>query len=431
MAEHGRVAPARTPSHDPAANASNASGERHHLIDNLVHFGRVLRTAGLPVGTDRLMLAGQALEAGGLASRADFQATLAACLVDRPEHRPLFDQAFQLFWRDPDLLARIMAMLLPQAEGRVSTPPPPENRRLAEALFPAPATAPRPPQPEQVEIDARLTVNEAELLQRRDFDTMTTAEWAAARRALAHLQPLLAQVLTRRHRPAARGRIDWRASLRAEARRDFALPQHERPVRRPAPLVLLADISGSMGRYSRVLLHLAQGLANPGSGSGSGAGMSERPVVESFVFGTRLTRITRLLQQRDPDAALAAVSGTVPDWAGGTRISQSLHAFHRDWARRVLGDGRATVLLVTDGLERSELDTLDDPACARLAFEAERLRLSCGQLIWLNPLLRFEGFEPKAAGVRALLPQVSQHLPVHNLDSVARLIQSLGRGAAR
>ncbi|HEY0955012.1 MAG TPA: hypothetical protein VGE36_09665, partial [Roseateles sp.] len=148
------------------------------LAHNVLHFGRVLRAAGLPVGTDRLLLALQALQAGCLASRADFKAALAACLLDRPEHRPLFDQAFHLFWRDPDLLGRMMALLLPQTQGRAATPPP-ENRRLADALFPA---APAATPPQQVDVEARLTVSDRELLQHRDFDTMTAAEWAAARR---------------------------------------------------------------------------------------------------------------------------------------------------------------------------------------------------------------------------------------------------------
>lgn len=387
-----------------------------HLAANLLHFGRVLRAAGLPVGTDRLLLAAQALQTGTLASRADFKATLAACLLDRPEHRPLFEQAFHVFWRDPDLLGRIMALLLPQAQGRAAAPPPPENRRLADALFPAPAPQAAPAS-EAVDVEAHLAVSDRELLQRRDFDTMTAAEWDAARQALAALQPQLAQRLARRHAAAGSGRIDWRATLRAEARHDLAPPARQKARTRPQPLVLLADISGSMGRYSRVLLHLAQGLLNPGPG------VREPPAVEAFVFGTRLTRITRQLGARDPDAALAAASAAVPDWAGGTRISDSLHAFNRDWARRVLGGGAATVLLVTDGLERGADDGPGD--ATRLAFEAERLRLSCQTLIWLNPLLRFAGFEPRAAGVRALLPQVSRHLPVHNLDSLSQLLAAL------
>jgi hypothetical protein len=424
MASSGRNQPAEAqrlmPQRGLPGRSTHSAPEGHdHLADNLVHFGRVLRTAGLPIGSDRLMLAAQALELGGIGSRADFKATLAACLIDRAEHRPLFDQAFHIFWRDPDLLARVMAMLLPQAEGRVKAPPPPENRRLGDALFPA-TQAPAPkPEAERLELDARLSVSDQELLQKRDFETMTAAEWAQARRALAELQPALARCLTRRHAAALRGRIDLRATLRADARRDGAPPQHERPRSRPTSLIVLADISGSMGRYSRVLLHLAQGLLNPGST------VRERPVVEVFVFGTRLTRITRLLRQRDPDAALAAVSSAVPDWSGGTRISASLKAFNTTWARRCLSDGRATVLLVSDGLERAD----DDPDCAQLAFEAQRLRLSCARLLWLNPLLRFDGFEPRAAGVRALLPEVSAHLPVHNLDSLAALSHALAHPA--
>jgi len=173
--------------------------------------------------------------------------------------------------------------------------------------------------------------------------------------------------------------------------------------------VLLADISGSMGRYSRVLLHLAQGLLNPPAAGG------DRPVVEAFVFGTRLTRITRQLRQRDPDAALAAVSAAVPDWAGGTRLGDCLQAFNRDWLRRL--PSGATVWLITDGLDCGDH--------SGLAAAAERLRLSCRELVWLNPLLRFAGFEPRAAGVRALLPEVTRHLPVHDLDSVERLVESL------
>ncbi|HEX2009782.1 MAG TPA: VWA domain-containing protein, partial [Roseateles sp.] len=197
-----------------------------------------------------------------------------------------------------------------------------------------------------------------------------------------------------------------------QARQELAPPRWRRPRERVAPLVILADISGSMSRYSRMLLHLAHGLANP-------AERHHAPKVHSFVFGTRLTPITRLLRQRDPDLAVAAVSQRVQDWSGGTRIGACLHAFNRDWARRVLTSD-ATVLLITDGLEAGEAD-----AAEPLAFEARRLRLSCRRLLWLNPLLRFAGFEPKAAGIRALLPEVSRHLPAHNLASLEDLATML------
>ncbi|MDN3919490.1 vWA domain-containing protein [Roseateles violae] len=382
------------------------------LAANVMHFARVLREAGMPVGTDRVLLSLQALQLAGLASRRDFQATLAACMLDRAEHRPLFEQAFHIFWRDPDLLGRVMAMLLPRAEGRVGAPPP-ENRRLAGALFPHGPDAVRPPPaPQQrLELDATLSWSERERLFRRDFETMTAEEWAQAKQVLARLRPFFDLRPTRRHERATRGRVAWRASLRAQGRGEAAALRFERPRRRVAPLIVLADISGSMSRYSRMLLHLAHGLANP-------AERRHAPRVHSFVFGTRLTPISRLLRQRDPDLAVAGVSRRVVDWSGGTRLAACLHEFNRHWARRVLGSD-ATVLLISDGLEQGA-----DEA-ERLGFEARRLRLACRRLIWLNPLLRYQGFEAKAAGVRALLPEVSLHLPAHNLASLEHLSELL------
>ncbi|QPF71858.1 VWA domain-containing protein [Roseateles sp. DAIF2] len=385
------------------------------LAQNVMHFGRVLRKAGMSVGTDRVQLALEALRIeGGIARRADFKATLAACLIDRAEHRALFEQAFYIFWRDPDLLGRVLAMLLPRVQARPGTlTPPPENRRLAEALFPRRDAIEPAREPEQrLELDAHLSGSERELLRQRDFETMTPEEWAQAKRALTRLRPWLQTRPTRRFRPGGAGRLDWRATLRAQARQELAPPRWRRPRERIAPLVILADISGSMSRYSRMLLHLAHGLANP-------AERRQVPRVHSFVFGTRLTPISRLLRQRDPDLAVAAVAQRVADWSGGTRIGACLHAFNRDWARRVLTSD-ATLLLVSDGLEAGDAAALE-----QLAFEARRLRLSCRRLLWLNPLLRFEGFEPKAAGIRALLPEVDSHLPAHNLASLEQLVELL------
>ena len=380
-----------------------------HLADNVMHFARVLRDAGVPVGTDRVQLALQALEAGPLETRRDFKAALAACFLSRAEQRELFDQAFELFWRDPDLLGRMLAMLLPRVKARDSgvTSPVQENRRLADALFPPHSAPPAAePPPTQTEIHASFSASERELLRHRDFETMSAEEWRAAQRLVARLATFIEPLPTRRQTRADRpGRVDWRASLAAMARRggDAAdLIRWRCPRRQAPPLVVLADISGSMSRYSRMLLHFAHALSQQG-----------QLRVESFVFGTRLTAITRALRQRDPDAAIATVARQVQDWSGGTRIGECLHAFNRQWARRVLGGGRATVLLVTDGLERGEV--------AELAFEAERLSKSCRRLVWLNPLLRYAGFEAKAAGIRALRPHVDLFLPAHNLASLEQL----------
>ncbi|NRF69475.1 VWA domain-containing protein [Aquincola sp. S2] len=379
-----------------------------HLAENVMHFARVLRAAGLAVGTDRVQLALQALQVAGFERKRDFHAVLSACLLDRIEHRELFDQAFVLFWRDPDLLGRMRALLLPTVRAKDGAPPAPENRRLGDALFPhQPPTPPAEAQDEQIELDATLTWNDRELLQKADFDTMSSEEWRQARRLLTDLPLMFEQLPTRRSRPAAPpGRPDWRATLQAMARHGGELwdMRWRRQRLRPAPLTVLADISGSMSRYSRMLLHFAHALGHA------------EARVESFVFGTRLTRTTRLLKRRDPDLAIAQVVHAVEDWSGGTRITTSLQEFNRRWARRVLSS-RATVLLISDGLEHGDTRAL--------SFEMERLHKSCRRLIWLNPLLRFERFEPRAGGIKAMLPHVDRFLPAHNLQSLAELVQVL------
>lgn len=386
-----------------------------HLATNVMHFARVLRHAGLPVGTDRVMLAQQALQVAGLHSRQEFHAVLCACLLDRHEHQDLFDQAFTLFWRDPDLMGRMRALLLPKVNTR--TPPPvKENRRLGDALYPShrDAQSKKPP-PEEIELEATLTASASERLQKMDFETMTADEYRLAQRQLPRLQAVFEAVTTRRRRASHHpGRADVRATLRQAGRwgGEALTLQWSAPRQIVPPLVVLADISGSMSKYSRMLLHFTHVISQ----------RRERltPRVESFVFGTRLTRITPWLRQRDPDVAVSQVTSGVQDWAGGTRIAECLHEFNQRWARRVLGS-RATVLLVSDGLEHGEGHILN--------FEMERLHKSCRRLLWLNPLLRYAEFEPRAAGIRTMLPHVDGFLPVHNLDSLAHLVDLL-RGDA-
>lgn len=382
------------------------------LAENVMHFARVLRDAGLPIGTDRVLLAYEALRVGGLTSRADFYAVLSACFLSRGEHRTLFDQAFHIFWKDPDLLGKIMQLLMPQMKQKADTALPPENRRLGDALFRG--NGPKPPEPQdsqRIEIDAALSWTDREQLRKADFDTMSAAEWTAAKRLLAQFEPFFERLATRREAAAARGRrVDLRAMLRESARQGGELAHfaYRRRRTRPEPLVALVDISGSMSRYSRMFLHFLHALT-----SGRDAANHR---VHSFLFGTRLTHITRQLAARDPDVAVNAVVQAVEDWSGGTRITQALHEFNLKWARRVLY-GNPTVLLVTDGLEHGETEAL--------SHEAERLSKSCRRLVWLNPLLRYEGFEPRAGGVRALLPHVDAFLPVHNLASLEDLVARL------
>ena len=388
------------------------------LAENVVHFARVLRAAGVPLGTDRVLLALQALQVAGIESRADFHAVLASSLIDRAQHRLLFEQAFHVFWKDPDLLGQMLRLLLPEVSGKTggAAPAPPENRRLGEALAPK-VERPPPPAHEKFEIDAQLSWTDREQLRKADFDTMSTAEWMAARRMLATIAPFFARLVTRRHAAASRGRrLDLRAALREAGRRggDFVELPRQRRRCRTEPLVVIVDISGSMSRYSRMFLHFLHALA--------GGPDAADYRIHAFVFGTRLTHVTRQLRQRDPDLAIAEVVRTVDDWSGGTRIAACLHEFNRHWARRVLS-GSPTVLLVTDGLEHAQID--------ELGREAERLAKSCRRLVWLNPLLRYDSFEPKARGVRALLAHVSSFLPVHNIDSLERLAATLAAAGGR
>ena len=353
-----------------------------------------------------------AVEAVGLNRRDDVHAALSAVMLDRHEQQPLFDAAFATFWRDPKLLEQLMYALLPKISGRGEKHQPPRPNRLQEALAPPrPAATPKPgvnTAKEEVQFEASFTFSDRERLQNADFESMTTAEFEQAKKLAEQITMPIAPVRRRRHEPAPRGRIDLRATLLKSARSPLSLqPSYSQPRSELPPVVVLMDISGSMDRYSRLFLHYVHGLTR------------RYPKVHTLTFGTRLTHITRCLKNRDPDVALRQADEQVHDWKGGTRIASSLMTFNKHWARRLLG-GNAAVLLLTDGLDRDEN--------GQLAEAAARLSRMAHQLVWLNPLLRFDGFEPKAAGVRALLPHVDRMLPVHNLASLADLTRALSRG---
>ncbi|MFK8251281.1 vWA domain-containing protein [Ancylobacter terrae] len=381
------------------------------LADNIAYFARALRAAGLPVGPGAVLDAVRAVETAGVGAREDFYWTLHAVLVTKREQHLIFDQAFAVFWRRRRFLEKMLAMMSPAAPGTPKRERPPV-RRIEEAMF-AGIGERREEEKPRVEVESRLTVSADEVLRGKDFAQMSAAEIAQARRLIARLRLPDDRVVTRRLVADARGaRLDLRATLRA-ALRSGGVPillRRRGPGERRPPLVALLDISGSMADYSRPVLHFLHALAD------------SRPGVHTFLFGTRLTNVTRALAHRDPDEALEQVAGTARDWSGGTRIATSLHAFNRDWSRRVLGQG-ATVLLITDGLERE--------GDGRLAFEMDRLHRSCRRLVWLNPLLRFDGFAPRAAGMRAMLPHVDDFRPIHNLASMEALVAALGAGSPR
>lgn len=388
---------------------------RGRLAENVMHFARVLRVAGLPIGPDRVVDAVRAVELAGVERRADVYWALHAVFVDRHEQEPLFEQAFHIFWRDPRILDRALRLLLPQAPRPAHDQPPIHgaSQRLMDALLPQTPrdSATRDRAPEKIELEANLRFSASERLQHKDFETMSAKELAAARQAIARLRLPLPAVRTRRSHPSTRGsRVDMRATLRAGLRTGSgAIPLRRRaPATRPPALVVLCDISGSMAVYSRMCLHFLHALT------------SDRERVYTFLFGTRLTNVTRHLKDRDVDVALARIGHAVDDWAGGTRIGYCLRTFNRRWSRRVLGQG-AVVLLITDGLDRD--------VGKGLTAEMERLQKSCRRLIWLNPLLRYAGFEARPAGIRAMRPWVDDFRSVHNLESLGELARVLSRTA--
>ena len=383
------------------------------LAENVMHFARLLRAAGLRIGPDRVIDCVRALEIAGAARRDDWYWTMSSVLLSREEQRPIFDQAFRIFWRDPKLMEKMMQLLLPKTYGRAGKDEEQQSQRLTDALFAQQKHEPREREEQEIELDAKLTFSTSEVLQRMDFDTMSAAELAEAKKMIAQLRLPLPEIRTRRHAQSARGRrVDLRATLRESLREggDVIPLVRSAPGREHPPLVVLCDISGSMNPYARMFLHFLHAITN------------DRDRVSVFVFGTRLTNVTRQLRHRDVDVAMAKVADAIKDWSGGTRIGNCLREFNWRWGRRVLGQN-ACVLLVSDGLDREAGEGLSD--------EMDRLAKSCRYLVWLNPLLRYEQFEARPAGVRAMLPHVDLFLPVHNLKSLVDLAHTLNRPLTR
>ena len=393
----------------PEVPKLNASGK---LPENVLYFARTLRDAGVRVGPSSVVDAVEAVKAAGLGSRDDLYWTLHCVLVTRHEDHAVFDEAFRLFWRSRDLVEKMIAMFSPTAEARGEPEKPKAAAaRVSQALFQDDQRQQETQRPE-LEIDASFSMSVNEVLKEKDFAQMTAQELSIARRQIEQLHLPVHEIVTRRFRTSPKGAIfDPRAVLRKSmvSGGDLILPQYRERRRVQPPLVVLADISGSMSQYTRIFLHFLHQLTD------------KRKRVHTFLFGTRLTNVTRALRMKDPDEALSDVSDAVPDWEGGTRIGETLHQFNRLWSRRVLGQG-AVVLLITDGLERASSNS----DLVQLAQEMERLQKSCRRLIWLNPLLRFDGFEPRAAGVRTMLPFVDDFRSVHSLESMSDLCNVLG-----
>ena len=391
--------------------------ENPKLASNIAHFTRALRRAGLPIGSGRLIDAIRAVEAAGFTSKNDFFWTLHACFVSRPEQRAVFSQVFRLYWRDPRYLEHMMAAMLPAVRGvqedRVSHA---AEKRAAEALLDGAEALDAPQEEEEggtkIEVDASLTMSAEEKLKSLDFEQMSAAEMVQAKIMLARMTLPIDPLASRRTKMSTLGQIDPARTLRASMRSggDLRALKYKNPKIRYPNLVVLCDISGSMSQYSRAVLHFVHAVSNA-----KGAGWAK---VFAFTFGTRLTNISRHLRHRDVDSALKAAGAEAQDWEGGTRIGECLENFNKKWSRRVLGPG-AFVLLITDGLDR------DDPNA--LSKQMERLHLSARRLVWVNPLLRWDEFAPKARGIAAMLPHVDSFRAGHSIASLQELANVISR----
>ena len=379
------------------------------MLANLLLFGRLLRRLGLDVHAGRMLDAVRVLEDIGLRRRGDVHAALRTLLVHRREDLPVFDEAFSVFWRqrkDQTFTMDLRSMGEQRRYRYVEAGPPPLAQSPDAAIEGDDASGDDAEEGGD-RIDITRTFSAREVLQSKDFSEFTPSEMAQARALMASLAW---DPGTRRSRRLQRGdghALDLRRTLRDNARYGGELLElrHRRRKEKPRKLVVICDVSGSMERYTRMLLHFIHSLYGGLGGQ-----------VEAFLFATRLTRVTKQLQHRDIDQAVGDVSRAVPDWSGGTRIGAALREFNFTWARRTLGWG-SVVLIVSDGWDRGEPELL--------GREMERLQRSCRRLIWLSPLAGDVNYEPLTQGLRAATPYVDDLLPVHNLAALMDLARHL------
>lgn len=379
---------------------------RGKLADNVVGFGRALRRAGLPVDATRIALAQEAALAVGLSQKSDLRAALECTLVNQAGDLGVFHELFDAFFRDPEMANKLLAQMLPPAQGKA----PPKNRRqrVSEALAPVKAAQDQGPRKDNaIRLDAAMTSSDLERIKHADFNQLSGDEYALVQRLANRLAFRLPTYRARRTRVGKRGALpDWPSYYREFSQFGHdALPSAMRARQRvPLPILILVDISGSMERYSRMMLSFLH------------AGTHRLRHRSVFAFGTRLSDLSQAFKQADADTMLAQASTAIGDFAGGTKLGASLASLRHEHARRLIG-GRTLVLLVSDGLDTGEP--------SQLAQELGWLKRHCGSLLWLNPLLRFDGYAPTARGPAMLHQYADQMLAVHNLERLEQLAESI------
>ena len=382
----------------------NDAGPDGHFLHNLTLFGEMLRRVGLEVGSGNMLDLVRATDHVSVGKRGEFFQAARSILVHRKQDLPIFDEAFQVFWRKPTDRTTTMDLRAMGEQRRFRKPQvstgrddEPEGTGAMEGE----------PDDESVQnVDLSRTYSAVEVLRQKDFSEFTSWERAEARRMMANLTWDLGRRRTRRLAPGRSGQLDLRRTMRRSLRYggEFLELATRSPKDKLRSLVLICDVSGSMERYTRMLLQFIYTIAG------------DFEQLEAYLFATRLTRVTRNLKYRSIDQAIDEVSKAVPDWAGGTRIGDAIKTFNYQWLRRVLR-GQAVVLIISDGWDRGDPELL--------ARETSRLQRSCHRLIWLNPLLGSPSYQPLTQGMKAALPYVDDFLAVHNLNSLESLAQHL------
>jgi len=389
----------------PIPITPNDAGADGHFLHNLTLFGEMLRRVGLEVGSGNMLDLVRATDHVSIGNRGEFFQAARSILVHRKQDLPIFDEAFQVFWRKPADRTTTMDLRSMGEQRRFRKPQVGAGRD--EDLKGTGAIEGEPNDESVQNVDLSRTYSAVEVFRQKDFSEFTSREMAEARIMMANLTWDLGRRRTRRLAPGGAGQLDLRRTMRQSLKHggEFLELAFRSPKDKSRSLVLICDVSGSMERYTRMLLQFIHTIAG---------GLDQ---LEAFLFATRLTRITRNLKYRSIDQAIDEVSKSVPDWAGGTRIGDAIKTFNYQLLRRVLR-GQAVVLIISDGWDRGDPELL--------ARETSRLQRSCHRLIWLNPLLGSPSYQPLTQGMKAALPYVDDFLPVHNLSSLESLAQHLG-----
>ncbi len=396
-----------------STHASPLGDARHgKLPEQILAFGRALRRAGVPLDSARIGLACDAARLVGIDAKPDLQAALQAVFVSREQDRAVFAELFDAMFRNPDIANKLLAQMLPRAETRPE--PTPRKPRVSEALAPPrPQAKAEPVKEDKLQFDAAMTASDMQHLKHADFNALSASEFKLVERLARDIALPVPTFATRRMQPGTRGhRPHWSGVMREAARTGgeiLRLPRLQRQ-RRPLPLLVLVDVSGSMERYARLLLAFLHAATRNVNG--------HRVQRDVFAFGTGLTDLTPAFALRDPDEMLQASNALINDFGGGTRLGESLATLHQRHARRLVGR-HTLVLLISDGLDTGEP--------AQLAQELGWLQRHSRALLWLNPLLRYEGYAPLARGAAQLHAKADAMLAVHNLQRLEDLAGSISR----